>query len=81
MVSHLGHYAYVCYCKWFRMPIVEANDFMARADKDKILVWDVEDGYLASCGAANLAKASQRHLIDNVAVSRLESGLYVSHHM
>ena len=33
---------------------------MARADKEaKFLVLDVEDDTLASCGAANLAKASQ----------------------
>ena len=54
-----GHYAYGCYVS-VQDAIVEANDFMARADKEaKFLVLDVEDDTLASCGAANLAKASQ----------------------
>ena len=45
-----------------------------RADKEaKILVLDVEDDTLASCGAANLAKASQA-FIDTCRAKRLESG-------
>ena len=68
-----GHYAYGCYVS-VQDAIVEANDFMARADKEaKFLVLDVEDDTLASCGAANLAKASQA-FIDTCRAKRLESG-------
>ena len=75
-----GHYAYGCYVS-VQDAIVEANDFMARADKEaKFLVLDVEDDTLASCGAANLAKASQA-FIDTCRAAGWKVGLYVSHHM
>ncbi|WP_367888489.1 GH25 family lysozyme [Bacillus wiedmannii] len=75
-----GHYAYGCYVS-VQDAIVEANDFMARADKEaKFLVLDVEDDTLASCGAANLAKASQA-FIDTCRTAGWKVGLYVSHHM
>ncbi|HDR7785212.1 MULTISPECIES: GH25 family lysozyme [unclassified Bacillus (in: firmicutes)] len=75
-----GHYAYGCYVS-IQDAIVEANDFMARADKEaKFLVLDVEDDTLASCGAANLAKASQA-FIDTCRAAGWKVGLYVSHHM
>ena len=75
-----GHYAYGCYVS-VQDAIVEANDFMARADKEaKFLVLDVEDDTLASCGAANLAKASQA-FIDTCRATGWKVGLYVSHHM
>ena len=54
---------------------------MARADKEaKFLVLDVEDDTLASCGAANLAKASQA-FIDTCRATGWKVGLYVSHHV
>ena len=72
-----GHYAYGCYVS-VQDAIVEANDFMARADKEaKFLVLDVEDDTLASCGAANLAKL-RRHLLP---CRGWKVGLYVSHHV
>ncbi|TKI75411.1 GH25 family lysozyme, partial [Bacillus mycoides] len=75
-----GHYAYGCYVS-VQDAIVEANDFMARVDKEaKFLVLDVEDDTLASCGAANLAKASQA-FIDTCRAAGWKVGLYVSHHM
>ncbi|PEO40422.1 GH25 family lysozyme, partial [Bacillus toyonensis] len=75
-----AHYAYGCYVS-VQDAIVEANDFMARADKEaKFLVLDVEDDTLASCGAANLAKASQA-FIDTCRAAGWKVGLYVSHHM
>ncbi|WP_257153349.1 GH25 family lysozyme, partial [Bacillus pseudomycoides] len=75
-----GHYAYGCYVD-VQDAIVEAKDFMARADKDaKFLVLDVEDDTLASCGSANLAKASQT-FIDTCRAAGWKVGLYVSHHM
>ena len=75
-----AHYAYGCYVS-VQDAIVEANDFMARADKEaKFLVLDVEDDTLASCGAVNLAKASQA-FIDTCRAAGWKIGLYVSHHM
>ncbi|MEF7637971.1 GH25 family lysozyme [Bacillus thuringiensis] len=75
-----GHYAYGCYTS-VQDAIVEANDFMARADKDaKFLVLDVEDDTLANCGATNLAKATQA-FIDTCRSAGWKVGLYVSHHM
>ncbi|EJP83818.1 hypothetical protein IK1_04088 [Bacillus cereus VD146] len=54
-----GKYAYGCYVS-VQDAIVEAKNFMARGETDaKFLVLDVEDDTLASCGPANLAKASQ----------------------
>ena len=58
-----GHYAYGCYIS-VQDAIVEARDFMNRADKDaKFLVLDVEDDTLASCGPTNLAKHLRPSLI------------------
>ncbi|MEC0097613.1 glycoside hydrolase family 25 protein [Bacillus anthracis] len=75
-----GHYAYGCYIS-VQDAIVEARDFMNRADKDaKFLVLDVEDDTLASCGPTNLAKASQA-FIDTCRAAGWKVGLYVSHHM
>ncbi|PHD16789.1 glycoside hydrolase family 25 [Bacillus wiedmannii] len=75
-----GHYAYGCYTS-VQDAIVEAKDFMERADKGaKFLVLDVEDDTLASCGPTNLAKASQA-FIDTCRAAGRKVGLYVSHHM
>ncbi|MED1054765.1 GH25 family lysozyme, partial [Bacillus mycoides] len=75
-----GHYAYGCFVN-VQDAIIEAKDFMERADKDaKFLVLDVEDDTLASCGPANLAKASQA-FIDTCRAAGWKVGFYVSHHM
>ena len=61
--------------------ITEAKDFMNRVSKNtKFLVLDAEDDTLASCGATNLAKASQA-FIDICKAAGWKVGLYVSHHM
>ncbi|PHA00949.1 N-acetylmuramoyl-L-alanine amidase [Bacillus pseudomycoides] len=73
-------YAYGCYVS-VNDAIVEANDFISRVNPNaKFLVLDVEDDTLASCGATNLAKASQA-FIDTCKAAGWKVGLYVSHHM
>ncbi|MEB9454448.1 GH25 family lysozyme [Bacillus anthracis] len=73
-------YAYGCYIS-VNDAIVEADDFMARTSPNaKFLVLDVEDDTLQSCGANNLAKASQA-FIDRCKSRGWKVGLYVSHHM
>ncbi|PFM50197.1 N-acetylmuramoyl-L-alanine amidase [Bacillus cereus] len=73
-------YAYGCYIS-INDAIVEADDFMARTSPNaKFLVLDVEDDTLQSCGANNLAKASQA-FIDRCKSRGWKVGLYVSHHM
>ncbi|MDC2863875.1 GH25 family lysozyme [Bacillus sp. BP-3] len=73
-------YAYGCYVS-VEDAIVEAKDFMNRVSKNaKFLVLDVEDDTLASCGATNLAKASQA-FIDTCKAEGWKVGFYVSHHM
>ncbi|SFI36421.1 MULTISPECIES: GH25 family lysozyme [unclassified Bacillus (in: firmicutes)] len=73
-------YAYGCYVS-VEDAIVEARDFMARVSPNaKFLVLDVEDDTLDSCGATNLAKASQA-FIDTLKDAGWKVGFYVSHHM
>ncbi|MFY0146688.1 MULTISPECIES: GH25 family lysozyme [Bacillus cereus group] len=73
-------YAYGCYIS-VNDAIVEADDFMKRVSPNaKFLVLDVEDDTLKSCGATNLAKASQA-FIDRCKSKGWKVGLYVSHHM
>lgn len=75
-----GHYAYGCFVS-VADAIVEAKDFLARADKDaKFLVLDTEDDTLDSCGSAKLAEASQE-FIDTLKKAGWKVGFYVSHHM
>ncbi|MGG0209505.1 GH25 family lysozyme [Bacillus mycoides] len=73
-------YAYGCYVS-VNDAIVEADDFMARTSPNaKFLVLDVEDDTLKSCGANNLAEASQA-FIDRCKSHGWKVGLYLSHHM
>ncbi|MGG0219231.1 GH25 family lysozyme [Bacillus mycoides] len=73
-------YAYGCYIS-VNDAIVEADDFMARTSPNaKFLVLDVEDDTLQSCGANNLAAASQA-FIDRCKSRGWKVGLYLSHHM
>ncbi|SFI27218.1 GH25 family lysozyme [Bacillus sp. 103mf] len=73
-------YAYGCFVS-VEDAIVEAKDFINRVSKNaKFLVLDVEDDTLASCGATNLAKASQV-FIDTCKAAGWKVGFYVSHHM
>ncbi|TKI85954.1 GH25 family lysozyme [Bacillus mycoides] len=73
-------YAYGCYVS-VNDAIVEADDFMARTSPNaKFLVLDVEDDTLQSCGANNLAAASQA-FIDRCKSKGWKIGLYLSHHM
>ncbi|MGE7869587.1 GH25 family lysozyme [Bacillus paramycoides] len=73
-------YAYGCYVS-VNDAIVEADDFMSRTSPNaKFLVLDVEDDTLASCGADNLAAASQT-FIDRCKSRGWKVGLYLSHHM
>jgi len=73
-------YAYGCYVS-INDAIAEADDFMSRTSPNaKFLVLDVEDDTLASCGATNLAAASQA-FIDRCKSRGWKIGLYVSHHM
>ncbi|MFE7378501.1 GH25 family lysozyme [Bacillus cereus] len=73
-------YAYGCYIS-VNDAIVEADDFMARTSPNaKFLVLDVEDDTLQSCGANNLAAASQA-FIDRCKSKGWKIGLYLSHHM
>lgn len=73
-------YAYGCYVS-VNDAIVEAKDFMARTNPNaKFLVLDVEDDTLASCGATNLANATQA-FIDTCKAAGWKVGLYVAHHM
>lgn len=75
-----GHYAYGCFVS-VNDAIVEANDFLKRADKDaKFLVLDVEKNTVASCGTKNLAQASQA-FIDTCKKAGFKVGLYVSHEL
>ncbi|MGG0239679.1 GH25 family lysozyme [Bacillus rhizoplanae] len=73
-------YAYGCYVS-VADAIVEAKDFMNRVSPNaKFLVLDVENDTLTSCGAANLAEASQT-FIDTCKEAGWKVGLYVSHYM
>ncbi|PRT29461.1 GH25 family lysozyme [Bacillus thuringiensis] len=73
-------YAYGCYIS-VNDAIVEADDFMDRTSPNaKFLVLDVEDDTLQSCGANNLAAASQA-FIDRCKSKGWKIGLYLSHHM
>ncbi|EOP46688.1 GH25 family lysozyme [Bacillus cereus] len=73
-------YAYGCYIS-VNDAIVEADDFMSRTSPNaKFLVLDVEDDTLKSCGANNLAEASQA-FIDRCKSRGWKVGLYLSHHM
>jgi GH25 family lysozyme M1 (1,4-beta-N-acetylmuramidase) len=73
-------YAYGCYIS-VNDAVVEADDFMARTSPNaKFLVLDVEDDTLQSCGADNLAAASQA-FIDRCKSRGWKVGLYLSHHM
>jgi len=73
-------YAYGCYIS-VNDAIKEADDFMARTSQNaKFLVLDVEDDTLQSCGANNLATASQA-FIDRCKSKGWKVGLYLSHHM
>ncbi|MFI8706025.1 GH25 family lysozyme [Bacillus sp. NPDC077411] len=73
-------YAYGCYVS-IADAIVEAEDFLARVNPNAtFLVLDVEDDTLASCGATNLAEASQA-FIHTCRDAGWKTGLYVSHHM
>ncbi|WP_440603579.1 GH25 family lysozyme [Bacillus sp. GB_SG_008] len=73
-------YAYGCYVS-VADAIVEAKDFMNRVSPNaKFLVLDVENDTLTSCGAANLAEASQT-FIDTCKEDGWKVGLYVSHYM
>lgn len=73
-------YAYGCYVS-VKDAIIEADDFMARTNPHaKFLVLDVEDDTLASCGATNLAAASQA-FIDRCKSKGWKVGVYISHHM
>ncbi|MGG2091221.1 GH25 family lysozyme [Bacillus sp. S13(2024)] len=75
-----GAYAYGCFTS-VADAIAEAEDFMSRVSPNaKFLVLDVEDDTLASCGATNLAKASQA-FIDRCKAKGWKVGFYVSHHM
>ncbi|MFI8709931.1 GH25 family lysozyme [Bacillus sp. NPDC077411] len=73
-------YAYGCFVS-VEDAIIEARDFMTRVSPNaKFLVLDVEDDTLDSCGATNLAKASQA-FIDTLKAAGWKVGFYVSHHM
>jgi GH25 family lysozyme M1 (1,4-beta-N-acetylmuramidase) len=73
-------YAYGCYIS-ISDAVVEADDFMSRTSPNaKFLVLDVEDDTLQSCGADNLATASQA-FIDRCKSKGWKVGLYLSHHM
>jgi GH25 family lysozyme M1 (1,4-beta-N-acetylmuramidase) len=73
-------YAYGCYVS-VNDAVVEADDFMSRTSPNaKFLVLDVEDDTLQSCGANNLAAASQA-FIDRCKSKGWKIGLYLSHHM
>ncbi|MGG1343865.1 GH25 family lysozyme [Bacillus toyonensis] len=73
-------YAYGCYVS-VADAVIEANDFMNRTSSNaKFLVLDVEDDTLDSCGADDLAKATQV-FIDTCRAAGWKVGLYVSHHM
>ncbi|MGG4040677.1 GH25 family lysozyme [Bacillus smithii] len=75
-----GHYAYGCFVS-VNDAIVEANDFLKRADKDtKFLVLDVEGDTVKACGTKNLAQASQA-FIDTCKKAGYKVGLYVSHEL
>ncbi|PED82326.1 N-acetylmuramoyl-L-alanine amidase [Bacillus pseudomycoides] len=75
-----GAYAYGCF-ESVADAIVEANDFMNRVDKSaRFLVLDVEKDTLKSCGASNLAEASQA-FIDTCRAAGWKVGFYVSHEM
>lgn len=75
-----GHYAYGCFVS-VNDAIVEANDFLKRADKEaKFLVLDVEKDTVKACGTKNLAQASQA-FIDTCKKAGFKVGLYVSHEL
>ncbi|MBD8005811.1 LysM peptidoglycan-binding domain-containing protein [Bacillus norwichensis] len=75
-----GHYAYGMYVS-VNDAIVEANDFIKRADKDALfLALDVEGDTVKSCGTKNLSKASQA-FIDTLKNAGYKTGYYVSHEL
>ncbi|MBL5799487.1 GH25 family lysozyme [Heyndrickxia sporothermodurans] len=75
-----GHYAYGMFVS-VNDAIVEAKDFINRADNDALfLALDVEGDTVKSCGTKDLAKASQA-FIDVLKDVGYKTGFYVSHEL